>query len=390
MGDLIVGILVFVAIVIGWLLGKAERKKTSGNDGYSALEKNYYDGLNLLLNEQEDEAIDLLLRTLDLNGDTFETYMVVGSLYRRRGEVDRAIGLHQDVLARTSITRLQQGSVKLELARDYLKAGVLDRAERLLKEIAEDNNPNQGTALELLLSIFEQEKEWDRAITTAERLVGKGQRVEVAMSHYYCELAQANIRIGDYTQARRELKLALQKDKGCVRANLHLAEVETQTNNPKDAIKALRRIADQDPAYIPDTLALLKLNYDRLGQKSDLAKFLFGCLEKSPSISTVIALSDLVAELEGQDEGNYVLAEYLKKRPTIKGLDRLIHLQMAGMDGKAREHMEILRSFTRKLIKDKPNYRCDGCGYESKSLYWQCPSCKTWGSVSPIRGLEGE
>ncbi len=390
MGDLIVGILLFIAIVIGWLLGKVERKKSESVEASSGVSKDYFDGLNLLLNEKQDEAIDLLLKTLDLNGDTFETYMVMGGLYRRRGEVDRAIRIHQDMLARTDLSKTQQGSVKLELARDYLKAGVLDRSERLLKEIAEESNPNQLVALELLLTIFEQEKEWEDASATADKLIAKGKPLQCALAHYYCEQAQANLKLGDFTQTRRDLKKALQTDKRCVRASFLLAEVETQTNNPKDAVKALRKVLEQDPAFIPDTLPQLRLNYERLNQMGELAKFLFECLEKSPAISVVIELSELVTQLEGEVAGNYVLSEYLKKRPSVKGLDRLISLQMTRAEGEAKENLGLLQVFTQKLIRDKPIYRCDECGFDGKSLHWQCPTCKSWGTVRPIRGLEGE
>ncbi|HAU15170.1 MAG TPA: lipopolysaccharide assembly protein LapB, partial [Gammaproteobacteria bacterium] len=178
MVDLFVGILLFVAIVIGWLLGKTERKKSVAVEAAGGVGKEYYDGLNLLLNEKQDEAVDLLLKTLDVNGDTFETHIVMGSLYRRRGEVDRSIRIHQDLLARSDLTKAQHAAVKLELARDYLNAGVLDRSERLLKEIAEEDNLNQVRALEYLLTIYEQEREWAPCIEVAEKLINKGKPLQ--------------------------------------------------------------------------------------------------------------------------------------------------------------------------------------------------------------------
>ncbi|HBO92986.1 MAG: lipopolysaccharide assembly protein LapB [Pseudomonadales bacterium] len=390
MVDLFVGILLFVAIVIGWLLGKTERKKSVAVEAAGGVGKEYYDGLNLLLNEKQDEAVDLLLKTLDVNGDTFETHIVMGSLYRRRGEVDRSIRIHQDLLARSDLTKAQHAAVKLELARDYLNAGVLDRSERLLKEIAEEDNLNQVRALEYLLTIYEQEREWAPCIEVAEKLINKGKPLQVKMAHYHCELAEQNLKMGDYVQSRRELKKALQVDKYCVRASMVLAELETEANNPKEAVKALRRVLEQDPAFVPDTLPLLLVNYEKLGNMNDLSKYLFECLEKSPAISIVIELSNLVARLEGDQAGTYVLSEYLKKRPSVKGLDRLISLQMERAGGEEKENLAILQAFTQKLIKDKPIYRCTDCGFDGKTLHWKCPTCKTWGSVRPIQGVEGE
>ena len=266
MVDLFVGILLFVAIVIGWLLGKAERKKTHTDEPVSSVGKGYFDGLNLLLNEKRDEAVDLLLKTLDVDGETFETHIVMGSLFRRRGEVDRAIRIHQDLLARSDLARNQYAAVKLELARDYLSAGVLDRSERLLKEIAEEDSPNQIKALEYLLRIFEQEREWERATEVAEKLVAKGKSLQTQLSHYYCALAEQNLKVGDFVHARQDLKKALQTDKRCVRASLMLADVESQADNAREAVKSLKRVLEQDPAFIPDTLPQLRKNHETLNQ----------------------------------------------------------------------------------------------------------------------------
>ncbi|MBA55990.1 MAG: lipopolysaccharide assembly protein LapB [Pseudomonadales bacterium] len=390
MVDLFVGILLFVAIVIGWLLGKAERKKNVPVEAVSGVGKEYYDGLNLLLNEKQDEAVDLLLKTLDVNGDTFETHIVMGSLYRRRGEVERSIRIHQDLLARSDLNKTQYAAVKLELARDYLNAGVLDRSERLLKEIAEEGSINQVRALEYLLTIYEQEREWGSCVDVVEKLMAKGKPLQVQLSHYHCELAEQNLKMGDYVQSRRELKKALAADRNCVRASMVQAELETEADNPKEAVKALRRVLEQDPTYVPDTLPMLNQNYEKLGQMSELSRYLFECLEKSPAISIVIELSKLVTKLEGDNAGAFVLSEYLKKRPSVKGLDRLIELQMAGASGEEKENLAILQAFTQKLIKDKPRYRCTECGFDGKTLHWKCPTCKTWGSVRPIQGVEGE
>jgi len=390
MVDLFVGILLFVAIVIGWLLGKAERKKTHTDEPVSSVGKGYFDGLNLLLNEKRDEAVDLLLKTLDVDGETFETHIVMGSLFRRRGEVDRAIRIHQDLLARSDLARNQYAAVKLELARDYLSAGVLDRSERLLKEIAEEDSPNQIKALEYLLRIFEQEREWERATEVAEKLVAKGKSLQTQLSHYYCALAEQNLKVGDFVHARQDLKKALQTDKRCVRASLMLADVESQADNAREAVKSLKRVLEQDPAFIPDTLPQLRKNHETLNQLGELSSYLFECLEKSPAISIVIELSELVAQLEGEQAGAYVLSEYLKKRPSVKGLDRLISLQMSNASGEEKENLGILQAFTQRLIKDKPIYRCESCGFDGKTLHWQCPTCKSWGSTRPIQGLEGE
>ena len=390
MADLLVGSLLFVALVIGWLLGKAERKKPANADSGTPLGREYFQGLNLLLNEKQDEAMELLLKTLDVNRDTFETYLVMGTLYRRRGEVDRSIRIHQDLLSRPNISKIQQSTVRLELARDYLKAGLLDRSERLLKELADEQGANQVAALEFLLSINEMENDWLAAVQTADRLTGKGKQVSVNKAHYHCEQAECCMRVGDLVEARRELKEALSSDRNCVRASLLQARLETDAGNEKEAIKALRRVLEQDADYIPETLALLRQNYEKTNQLNELVKFLVTCLEQRPAISIVIVLSDLLRQQKGDGEGAAVLSDYLKKRPTVRGLDRLIQYHMDNTEGPARENLGLLQAFTQRLIEDKPVYRCTKCGFHGKSLHWQCPTCKTWGSIKPIHGIEGE
>lgn len=390
LSDLLIYSLLFAAIVIGWLLGKMERRRQPVAPS-NPLTREYFQGINLLLNDKRDEAVDVLLKTLEINSETADTYLVIGSLFRQRGEVDRAIRIHQDLLARPNLTRDQQATVRLELARDYLKAGLLDRSERLLKELVEEGGTHAPVCLSYLLTIFEQEKEWQQAADVAEKLNGKGsENLHIPLAHYYCELSEQSAKLGDAVEVRGLLKQALAADKNCVRASMLEGKLEEKLGSPKDAIKAYKRIKQQDPRYLPETLAPLERCFKALGEDKEYIKYLFSCIEEHPAASIVIALSENVRQLEGDQAGAYVLSEYLKKRPSVKGLHRLIDYHMTNSQGDARENLGILKAFTSKLIEHKPVYRCGHCGYESKLLYWHCPTCHHWGSLTPIHGLEGE
>lgn len=388
--DLLIYCLLFAAIVIGWLLGKFERRRTTVAPS-NPLTREYFQGINLLLNDKRDEAVDVLLKTLEVNSETADTYLVMGSLFRQRGEVDRAIRIHQDLLARPNLNREQQGTVRLELARDYLKAGLLDRSERLLKELADEGSQHAPICQSLLLTIFEQEREWQQAAEIAEVLNNKSnETLHTQLAHYYCELAEQAAKLGDAVEIRALLRKALSADKNCVRASLIEGKLEEKLGNPKEAIKAYKRVKQQDPRYLPETLLPLERCHKALGEERDYIKYLFGCIEEHPAVSLVIALSENVRQIEGDKAGAYVLAEYLKKRPSVKGLHRLIDYHMQHSNGDAKENLGILKAFTSKLIEHKPVYRCGHCGYEGKMLYWHCPSCHRWGSITPIHGLEGE
>jgi lipopolysaccharide biosynthesis regulator YciM len=391
MEDYLLGSLLFVAIVIGWLLGRFARSGAPVSNGRPMPSDDYFRGLNLLLNEQQDEAMEIFSRTLEVNSDTMDTFLVMGSLFRRRGEVDRAIRIHQDLLARPNLNKEQQTTVRFELARDYLKAGVLDRSERILRELVEEGGNCASASLKYLLSIFEQEKEWEQAINLADKMGSADTKnLATSFSHYYCEMAECALKLNDLVGARQHARKAQQVDRGNVRASLIQGQVEYRAGRPKDAIKALRRVRQQDASFLPETLEPLAVCYSELGQTEELVKYLFECLANHPAISVVLALSDKVAELEGDEEGAFVLSEYLKKRPSVRGLNRLIDYHIKNTDGAARDNLSILRTFTATLIQNKPVYRCLSCGFEGKTLYWQCPHCKNWGLVKPIHGLEGE
>lgn len=390
MADLLVGTLLFVAIVIGWFLGKLESKRQPSASS-APLSRDYFRGINLLLNERQDEAMEVFLRTLQVNPDTVDTYLVMGSLFRRRGEVDRAIRIHQDLLARPSLSKEQQATVRLELSKDYLKAGLFDRSERLLKELVEEGCNQVVDCLEKLLSIYEQEKEWQDAIDITQQLISKGhQNYGKRLAHYHCELAEAALELGDMVEGRRQLKRALQGDRGCVRASLIQADLENQQGNYKEAIKALRRVRHQDPDFIPEMLDPLEDSYDGLHQPKEFTKYLFEVMEEHPAISVVIKLADKLSQIEDDNAGSYVLSEFLKKRPSVKGLNRLIEYHIPHTEGAAKDNLTILQAFTNQLIHNKPKYRCQQCGFDGKRLHWHCPSCKEWGTVKPIHGLEGE
>lgn len=392
MADLLVGTLLFVAVILGWLLGKFERKRQPRPvASTSAVPRDYFHGVNLLLNNQQEEAMEVFLNTLEVNPSTIETYLVMGSLFRRRGEVDRAIRIHQELLARPSLTSEQQTTVRLELAKDYLKAGLFDRSERILLNLVEQGGDQVASCLEKLLAIFEQEKEWQAAVDVARQLLALGhQQYHYHLAHYYCELALEANKLGDLVDARNQIKRALSVDENCVRASMIQGDIEHQRGNHKEAIKALRQVASQDSAFIPEILDTLEQSYEALQRSDEFTKYLFELLKMQPAISVVIKLAERIAVLENEKAGSYVLSEFLKKRPSVRGLHRLIDFHIPRTQGAARDNLTILQAFTQQLIADKPKYTCSNCGFQAKQLYWSCPSCRYWGSVKPVQGLEGE
>jgi lipopolysaccharide biosynthesis regulator YciM len=381
-------ILVLVAIATGWWLGRRERSKPTPSAG-----ANYITGLNYLLNEEPDRAVSTFVKDLEVNAHTLETHLALGNLLRRRGEIEKAIVVHKNILSNTSLGSSSTDIARLELARDYLLAGLLDRSEEILLELITQNGPAKKDGLKLILEIFEQEKEWSKAIEIAELLaVGTDTiRFEEAISQYHCEIAEEFITTERYDEASSALSNAMGHDARSARVSLLMGRLEYQRGNYREAIRALERIVDQRPIYVPESLDILSKAYQAYGAKPEnLRTYLEACLEKVPAISIVLYLAKSIREESGDEVVAKFIAEHLKRNPTIRGLSQLIDLHIHNTHGIAKENLAILRSFTEALIAGKPTYQCKSCGFEAKVLRWSCPSCKSWGTTEPIFGLEGE
>ena len=381
-------LLIFLAIAAGWWLGRRDRRKVS-----PTVSANYFTGLNYLLNEEPDRAVSTFVEELEVNGDTLETHLALGNLLRRRGEIDKAIVVHQNILKNNAITSDDSRLVQLELARDYLLAGLLDRSEELLMDMIAKSGPLKNESRKLLLEIFEQGKEWRKAIEIAEMLASgtETEHFEEAISQYHCELAEEYLGSNRFDDARSALSDAMGHDARNARVSLLVGNLEFKQGNYEEAIRSLVRIKDQRAIYVPESLELLARSYEASGADPQaLHDYLKACLEIIPSISIVLFLAKRIREEFGDEAVAKFIADHLKRNPTIRGLSQLIDLHIDNTQGVAKENLAILRSFTEALVAGKPTYQCKSCGFEGKVLRWSCPSCKSWGKTEPIFGLEGE
>lgn len=379
-----------VAAASGWWIAR-RRPSVSQNAGkYTDLNARYFRGLNYLLNEQPDKAIDVFIQMLEVDGDTVETHLALGNLFRRRGEVDRAIRIHQNLIARPTLDREQRASALLELSHDYMRAGLFDRAESLLQELL-DEDKHRRAALKHLLDIYQQEKEWEKAINTARWLENEsGKRFNREIAHYYCEQAEEALRHGDQAQAGQLLKKALGHDKTCVRASMLQGRMEKNARNYKAAVRAFKQVSQQDMALLPEVLDELRECYRALGQERQFIDYLQQINAAVQASSATLMQVHLINELEGEEKARDFLIEHLSQRPSVRGLEGLIELQLDTATGKAREHLSILRDLMRELLQEQPKYRCEHCGFAGKTLHWQCPSCKYWSTIKPVQGVAAE
>ena len=392
MDNALLYIIILAAIAIGWWLGRRERNRTSETVG-----SNYYEGLNHLLNEEPDRAVSTFIENLEVNAESLETHLALGGLLRRRGELEKAVVVHENILSQARLPRQTLRNVQLELARDYLLAGLLDRAEGLCIKLSQGSDVGSDEvcreSLKITLEIYEREKEWLQAIEVAKLLVvaSKTDHFEKAISHYYCEMAEEQLRKGNLEGAREFIREAIGHDVNNPRTSLVRGHIDVEEGHYDHAITALTRIRDQDPVYVSESLEVLEQACRLDGRaQEELMQYLESCLELTPSISIVLALADNIRAERGDEAMSRFIADHLKKSPTIRGLTQLIDLHIDNTQGIARENLTILRSFAEALVADKPSYRCHECGFEGKLMRWHCPQCKDWATIKPIFGLEGE
>ncbi len=352
------------------------------------IRRDYFRGLNYLINEQPDKAVDVFIKLLEVDADTVEAHLALGSLFRRRGEVDRAIRIHQNLIARPQLSKSHRLHALSELGQDYLKAGVLDRAERLFVELVNLGDENLNS-LNFLLHIYQQEKDWRKAIETAQKLLTRGEQVHARIAQYHCELAEEMIMETRITQALQYLKRAQAIDENCVRASLIRARLDFEVGRCKEAICHYKRAIEQDPDYISEIITPMAECYQKLNEESKMVQFLKNCLHTYPRITIVLSISDYLQKQYGENEAIEFIAKEIQHRPSLRGLTRLISLYLQNTSGDAREKLIILQNFMKKLLLGKPIYRCSHCGFSGKNLYWLCPSCHHWNSIKPIKGLEG-
>ncbi len=367
---------------LGWLAARVDLKQLLAES--TALPAAYFKGLNFLITNQHDKAIEAFSEAVQANTDSLELHFALGSLFRKRGEVDRAIHLHLNLLQKTDLAPQQKLAVTAELAQDYLKAGLLDRAEELFESL--DDDRYRQPALRALLEIYVREREWERAIKAAtelERLSGVSFRVEVA--HYYCEMAVKSKLANDIHTARFELEQALNANKNCVRANILLGDMEAEADAHKEAISTWRRIEFQQPEYLGLIAPKLLTSYRALNQTADGLALLQTYLQNYKLPSLINVLYEATLAESGPESAAILARTELIKMPSLSVLDQLLQARTIALkqhssnsENTSLNDIQLMQQTVRHAIGNKTAYHCVQCGFKAKYHHWQCPACNAW------------
>jgi len=384
---LLLFLLLPVAFVSGWWTarGIGARRQAAHRDDLSS---SYFRGLNYLLNEQPDKAIEEFLKLAEANRDTVETHLALGNLFRRRGEVDRAIRVHQHLIARPHLGDDLKTMALLELGEDYMRAGLLDRAETLFADLVA-MNAQAPSALRHLIAICQHEREWHKAILYARRLEetsGEPQSLQIA--HFYCELAERAQLHGATQEAADHLQQAFAVAPGFVRALLLQGRFAASAADTAGAIAAYEQALETDLDYVPEILPALLDAYARAGQMARAEEVMGHIVARYEGVSPVLALARIYARRDGHARALDFLATQLRQRPSVRGLVQLMDTALEG-GSDAEANLRMLRDLTAALLEGQALYRCSNCGFGARAHHWQCPSCKQWSTLRPVHGATG-
>lgn len=379
-----------IAAAYGWYMGRRSAQQDKQQEA-SRLSRDYVTGVNFLLSNQQDKAVDLFLDMLKEDSGTVEAHLTLGNLFRSRGEVDRAIRIHQALMESASLTYDQRLLAIQQLGRDYMAAGFYDRAEQMFGQLV-DETDFRISALQQLLIIHQATSDWPNAIEVAERLVKQGKdRLKMEIAHFYCELALQAISSDDLDRAMSLLKKGESADRNSARVSIMMGRIHMAKSEFAKAVVSLQRVIEQDKELVSETLEMLEGCYEHLGQPLAWAEYLKRCVEENTGAAAELYLAGILDREEGAEAAQTYITRQLQRHPTMRVFHRLMDFNLQeAEDGRAKDSLMVLRDMVGEQIRTKPRYRCHKCGFTAHALYWHCPSCRAWSSVKPIRGLDGQ
>lgn len=371
-----------VAALSGWLIGRSRGKKKQKKDCPPYLNSRYFQGLNYLLDEKPDAALDVFIDISELDNESVEIQFALAALFLRRGEVDRAIRIHQNLIARPTLSSPHRRQALFALGMDYMSAGLLDRAESLFRDLSKDSEHGVASRKQLL-DIFQREKEWEKAIEVAQQIRGEdGISLAPVIAQYYCEMAEQSIASGDLNTATKRLRRAFDWDRSCVRATLLEADVLMRQGQYRQATRSLLKTEGQDAEYLPLILSPLQQCFERLEQLGEFKTTLEALVQRHSSQALNEALVQIWLQRGERNRAEVFINEALSKQPTLQGLSCLLDILRERQPDPVQ--WQRLRDVTTSLRLNRPNFQCRQCGYHGKNMLWQCPGCKQWNSIKPV------
>lgn len=371
------------AFALGWVASRLDLRQMRLANRQAP--RAYFKGLNYLLNEQQDQAIDAFIEAVQNDPDTSELHFALGNLFRRRGEYDRAVRVHEHLLSRADLSQADRQRAQHGLALDYLKAGLLDRAEEALRKL--EGTSYEGQARLARMAVYERSREWSEAAAVA-RLLEKSGEVDfgVRMAHYQCEQAREWMQKGDAKAAEQCLQSSLLSQPQAARPRILLGQLQLSQGQYRHAFDTLSVLFERHDSAAPLAAASLAKAAPSCNMTADALRLLEAHYQKQPCIDVLNAITALSPEPDASKGGQDSVASqrylgHLQKHPSLMAASRWLAGDKPGQPHLPEPVQRALEQATKPLAR----YRCAACGFEAKAHFWHCPGCQAWDSYPPRR-----
>ena len=368
----------------GWWAAHRTRAQRVDRAPSKALPQPYVRSINFLANDQHDEALDVLVKALEDHDESLEIQLALGTLFRRRGEIEKATQIHQSLISRAGTSPEQKSIVLFELASDYFKAGLLDRAENLLLELGVTENFREAS-LRLLVQIYESEREWERAIAAAE-ILDKITSEDLApqIAQFQCEMAERGLVAGDYAAAKDRAAKALKLDRNCARAIILRGRLEAFSGKHRKAVATWARLCVERPEMLHEVSRLVQTSAQSMNDNEVYLDFLRRAIAVSADERLQLSLADFLLQMGRSEEAEELLRSWSEEQGSLSGLHRLLEIR-SGSDvaGEVSGDYQLMRKVAGRLLSEQSGYECRFCGFQGKSMHWQCPGCRHWDTTTP-------
>lgn len=364
-----------------WLLFRFQKKDKRQQ---STLSSEYFKGLNYLLNDEQGKALDIFVKLVESNWDTIDTHFALGKIYRKNGEMDKAIKIHQGLIGRPSLPEKYRSKILLELGFDYLDAGWFDRAEGLFKEVLIEDKTSQVARHNLVL-IYQREKDWYKAIDIAAELFTENPiLIGPMIAQYYCELAAIAQLKGDVGQLRHDANKALGFDSACVRATIFLAEQAERESDDKAAIGFYETIEAQDVESMTLVLNSMLACHARASTFESFYQYLMGLARRHETLFLQTVTAEVLEKIKSKADSVNYLSEKLKQQPSLEGMQKLLSYHADEID--VQRVYDNLNVAISSMQQERMHHNCRHCGFKTNTHYWLCPGCNHWGQIKPSIG----
>ncbi|WP_085297287.1 lipopolysaccharide assembly protein LapB [Cognaticolwellia mytili] len=379
-----------VAMGYGWFMGRNSVKQND-HSATQELSIKYSTGLNYLLSNQQDKAIDYLLEALKVEDDTVEAHFAMANLFRRRGELDRALKVHEHLVRQKHLPNSAKQQAVFELAKDFLSAGLYDRAEAMFHKLLKSKIYGLKS-LTSLMQIYQSTKDWQQGIVLKKAIVKtRDKKLLHSLANFYCELASLALEKDEFIEVIELLEQALSHDQNSSRANWLMAQIYENHQQYNEACQCYKAIYEQDKEFFPDVIEKMFLCYKALDAEAEFFKFIRKVYDETGSTSALIKYLSHVEKAKGVSHAKTFILTALKRRPTIRGFKHFVKMQMTDSESEnTSENLEVIRELVSAYLNVKHRYSCRTCGFNSGTHYWSCPSCHDWEQLKPVRGLDGE